>query len=318
MLTTLATSSLPVDQFRADLHAVCGSFQVQPAASRSFMRGAVAYEARGGFEFAHVAKDAQSIRRDRSDIARDGAEHFFLIVQEEGRALMSQRDSVSMLRPGDLVLIDSAEPSEFTFLAATAGSCPFICRVQSCKKGLATRCAAACSCRAPTTPRWPSLQCLPKPFSPATTPRSRATWARPCTACWAPCFCQWHAVPLHRCRRGQCPLAGARGGLHRCPPHRLRPNHSAGGAGSEDLKPPIAKGIHAAGHHAHRIPAAKAPGHRLPGLEAQTQCGRQDAHLDHRLHGGLQRSVVLQPPFSLNVQLHPGQYHGAGSCQKLG
>lgn len=118
MLTTLASSSLPVDQFRSDLHAVCGSFQVQPAASRNFMRGAVAHEARGGFEFAHVAKDAQSIRRDRSDIARDGAEHFFLIVQEEGRALMSQRDSVSMLRPGDLVLIDSTEPSEFTFFGS--------------------------------------------------------------------------------------------------------------------------------------------------------------------------------------------------------
>lgn len=118
MLTTLSTSSLPVDQFRSDLHAVCGSFEVQPAASRDHLRGAVAHEARGGFEFAHVAKDAQSIRRDRSNIARDGAEHFFLIVQEEGRALMSQRESVSMLRPGDLVLIDSAEPSEFTFFGS--------------------------------------------------------------------------------------------------------------------------------------------------------------------------------------------------------
>nr|WP_315464396.1 helix-turn-helix domain-containing protein [uncultured Rhodoferax sp.] len=118
MLTTLAPSSLPVDQFRADLRAVCGSFQVQPATSRSFMRGAVAYEARGEFEFAHVANDAQSIRRDRNDIARDSAEHFFLIVQEEGRSLMCQRDSVSMLRPGDMVLIDSAEPSDFTFFGS--------------------------------------------------------------------------------------------------------------------------------------------------------------------------------------------------------
>ena len=118
MLTTFAAATLPVDQFRAELTAVCGAYQVMPGANRSVMRGAVAHEARAGFEFAHVAKDAQCIRRDRSDIARDSAEHCFLIVQEEGRALMSQRESVSMLRPGDMVLIDSAEPSEFTFFGS--------------------------------------------------------------------------------------------------------------------------------------------------------------------------------------------------------
>lgn len=115
MLTRLSSSSLPVEQFRADLHAICGSFQVHPSTGRNHLRGAVAHESRGGFEFAHVAKDAQCIRRDRNDIARDSAEHFFLIVQEEGSALMSQRESVRMLRPGDLMLIDSTEPSEFTF-----------------------------------------------------------------------------------------------------------------------------------------------------------------------------------------------------------
>lgn len=115
MLTHLSTSSLPVEQFRSDLHGICGAFQVHPAAGRNHVRGAVVHESRGGFEFAHVAKDAQSIRRDRGDITRDSAEHFFLIVQEEGRALMSQRESVRMLCPGDLMLIDSAEPSEFTF-----------------------------------------------------------------------------------------------------------------------------------------------------------------------------------------------------------
>ncbi len=115
MLTTLCASSLPVDQFREELNAVCGAFEVVPGADRSVMRGAVAQEVRGGFQFAHVAKDAQCIRRGRNEIARDSTAHCFLIVQEEGRALMSQHDSVNMLRPGDMVLIDSAEPSDFTF-----------------------------------------------------------------------------------------------------------------------------------------------------------------------------------------------------------
>ncbi|MCK6401324.1 MAG: helix-turn-helix domain-containing protein [Sphaerotilus natans subsp. sulfidivorans] len=115
MLITLSPTSLPVDQFREELNAICGAFEVLPGADRSVMRGAVAHEVRGGFDVAHVAKDAQCIRRGRSEIARDSAEHCFLVVQEEGRALMSQHESVSMLRPGDMVLIDSTEPSEFTF-----------------------------------------------------------------------------------------------------------------------------------------------------------------------------------------------------------
>ena len=118
MLTHLPSSTLAVDQFRSELQSICGSFQVQPAGGRDTLRGAVAQEERGGFEFAHVAKDAQSIRRDRRDIARDSAEHFFLIIQEEGRALMSQHEAARMLHPGDLMLIDSAKPSEFTFFGS--------------------------------------------------------------------------------------------------------------------------------------------------------------------------------------------------------
>lgn len=115
MLTRLSPTSLPIEQFQSDLRSICGSFQVQPADGRNFLRGAVTREERGGFEFAHVAKDAQCIKRDRKDIARDDAGHFFLIVQEEGSALMSQHESVRRLHPGDLMLIDSNEPSEFSF-----------------------------------------------------------------------------------------------------------------------------------------------------------------------------------------------------------
>ncbi|HEY8906773.1 MAG TPA: hypothetical protein VIM63_12115, partial [Rhodoferax sp.] len=118
MLTHLNSSLLPVEQFRADLHSTCGSFQVQPSPGRELLRGAVALETRGGFEFAHVATDAQFIHRNRRNIARDDAEHFFLIIQEEGQALMSQSDSTRTMRPGDLMLIDSAEPSEFTFFGS--------------------------------------------------------------------------------------------------------------------------------------------------------------------------------------------------------
>lgn len=118
MLTRLASSTLPIDLFQSNLRAICGAFQVHPAPGQDVLRGAVAQEERGGFQFAHVAKDAQSIKRTRHDIACDDAEHFFLIIQEEGRALMSQRDTAQVLRPGDLILIDSTEPSDFTFFGS--------------------------------------------------------------------------------------------------------------------------------------------------------------------------------------------------------
>ncbi|OGP03230.1 MAG: hypothetical protein A2Z93_02270 [Curvibacter sp. GWA2_64_110] len=115
MLTRIPETRLPVDQFQSDLRSICGSFQVLPVAGQSTLRGGIGTEARCGFQFAHVAKNLQSIRRTKRNVVQDDAEHFFLILQEEGRALMSQRDTVSLLRPGDLILIDSTEPSEFTF-----------------------------------------------------------------------------------------------------------------------------------------------------------------------------------------------------------
>ncbi len=115
MLTKIPESRLPVDQFQSDLRSICGSFQVIPVAGQSTLRGAIGTEERCGFQFAHVAKNLQSIRRTKRNVVQDDAEHFFLILQEEGRALMSQRDTASLLRPGDFILIDSTEPSEFTF-----------------------------------------------------------------------------------------------------------------------------------------------------------------------------------------------------------
>ncbi|NGO55764.1 helix-turn-helix domain-containing protein, partial [Allomesorhizobium camelthorni] len=35
----------------------------------------------------------------------------------EGRALMAQNDQVRMISPGDMILVDSAQPSEFTFFS---------------------------------------------------------------------------------------------------------------------------------------------------------------------------------------------------------
>ena len=115
MLTTVAPSRLPVEEFQKQLYQICGVFQAEPVKGRDMLNGGILLEDRAGFEMAHVAKDLLTVRRTRRDIRKDSGENFFLIVQEEGRAMMSQRDCTRMLQPGDMILIDSAIPSEFHF-----------------------------------------------------------------------------------------------------------------------------------------------------------------------------------------------------------
>lgn len=115
MNTRISTAQLPVEQFVSDLHRVCGSFDVAVADNRHVMRGGVSLGRRAGLEAAFVATDVQRITRTSKSIRQDSGENYFLILQEEGRALMRQNDTTSLLRPGDFVLIDSAVPSEFVF-----------------------------------------------------------------------------------------------------------------------------------------------------------------------------------------------------------
>jgi AraC family transcriptional activator of tynA and feaB len=92
MLTTLHASELPVDQFHADLHRICGSFDVRASDAGGRLRGGILREERAGIEIAHVACDLQQVFRTPRQVRRDASENYFLILQEEGRALMSQND----------------------------------------------------------------------------------------------------------------------------------------------------------------------------------------------------------------------------------
>ena len=118
MLMNLKPAQMPVEQFQADLRAICGSFEVSGKEERTTVKGCISLDERAGIEMAHVAKDVQVIRRTAQDVRRDAGDNFFLIFQEEGHALMQQNDVTFMMKPGDLILIDSARPSQFTFFGA--------------------------------------------------------------------------------------------------------------------------------------------------------------------------------------------------------
>lgn len=118
MLMTLRPNELPVERFEADLQEVCGAFSVRPEPDRKAVRGNVTLLASAGIEMAHVAADLQQIVRSRRHVRSDQAENYFLILQEEGKALMSQNDESHLLHPGDMILVDSACPSDFTFFGS--------------------------------------------------------------------------------------------------------------------------------------------------------------------------------------------------------
>ena len=115
MLAPISTQVMTLDQFHAHLEAVCGDFEVVGAKDQPQIRGYVGKEIRAGLEFAHIAKNVQSVRRTAAQIKKNPGDHFFLIFQETGQALMQQGGDARLMKPGDLMLIDGAAPSEFSF-----------------------------------------------------------------------------------------------------------------------------------------------------------------------------------------------------------
>lgn len=115
IMSRITPHPLPVEQFVSDLHRVCGRFDVALAEDRHVTGGSLSIGRHAGIESVLVATDVQRIIRTRKSIRQDQGENYFLILQDEGRAMMRQNDTSCLLRPGDFVLIDSSIPSEFVF-----------------------------------------------------------------------------------------------------------------------------------------------------------------------------------------------------------
>ena len=110
-----ARSYLHVDAFQADINHVCGQFNVNPTNRTGQMNGRIALNRLCGMEIASIGLDADRVVRGQRDIRTDDADYFFLILQTRGRVLMRQGDYRSVLREGDMFLVDSARPASFEF-----------------------------------------------------------------------------------------------------------------------------------------------------------------------------------------------------------
>lgn len=116
LLPSIQPSLYPVDAFSTDLKSVCGCFNVEPPAKeRDRLSAHLSVEQTGGLDLARVGLDADLVHRGQADIRRDPGEHFFLILQQVGRAHLSQGDVSTWAEPGDMFVVDAAAPSTFRY-----------------------------------------------------------------------------------------------------------------------------------------------------------------------------------------------------------
>lgn len=100
------------DSWLSALRDTCGSFDSIPL-SRSHFHGSVSKRQEGGVEIAGITTNAEKIIHRRPSQSDDN-DYCFLIVQKQGSATFSQRGNRITMRPGEMVLLDSAEASEIT------------------------------------------------------------------------------------------------------------------------------------------------------------------------------------------------------------
>lgn len=115
LLPTHKSHELPTEKFEADLQSVCGLFEIGPSVRQKSMWGSVGLDTYANIEMAAVYNNLQRIQRTPQNIKYDYGENYFLIIQQQGRALMVQNGCRAVLLPGDMIFIDSARPSEFCY-----------------------------------------------------------------------------------------------------------------------------------------------------------------------------------------------------------
>ncbi len=102
------------DYWSQSLMNICGGFETISSDWSKF-KGNIELRNIGGFDVAGISVNADKIKRSRKQIAQGDDKYCFLIMQMQGRAVLSQRNNEAFLEPGDMALIDSGYPSEFNY-----------------------------------------------------------------------------------------------------------------------------------------------------------------------------------------------------------
>lgn len=101
------------EMFAQDLRGICGSFDVDHAEPP--LHGTAICQHKSGLDLAIVDQNARAIHRRGNNIKGDPGNHFFLVLQDEGSAGMTQANRAATLHKGDMYLVDSTRPSSFYY-----------------------------------------------------------------------------------------------------------------------------------------------------------------------------------------------------------
>lgn len=128
------TKGYPIDAFRSELLGICGAFAVEPTARgrddlhrddlhRDDLRGHLSLARFGGVDLAKVGQDAGHISRTSRDIRSDPGSHFFLIMQHQGRAHLTQGDVSTWVEPGGMFVVDSTMTTRLSTRSSSVPPC---------------------------------------------------------------------------------------------------------------------------------------------------------------------------------------------------
>lgn len=119
MWTYFQSSSLPPserrDAWNGAVEQSCGRFITHFGSSADDFNGEIDTRFVGGLECARVTTNVVGVRRTRKEVALNDADIYNLVLQLRGRSLMSQGSSEARLVPGEMTLIDAAQPTAFRF-----------------------------------------------------------------------------------------------------------------------------------------------------------------------------------------------------------
>ena len=101
------------DHWLAAINRACGQFSARPLAGE--FSGELDEFHAHNLKLSTVTVSAANLFRTRKEIAQSNDAWFFTVFQLSGEAIMEQNGSQTLLRPGDMTLIDAALPSSFVW-----------------------------------------------------------------------------------------------------------------------------------------------------------------------------------------------------------
>jgi AraC family transcriptional regulator, positive regulator of tynA and feaB len=105
----LDAPSMNYESFIGSFHSHCGRFHPQRVERETFI-GRINARDIASVKVIDIQCNAERVERTQRDIALDGVDHYYALVQIAGGTVFNQQDRIMKLQIGDVALLDAAKP----------------------------------------------------------------------------------------------------------------------------------------------------------------------------------------------------------------